>query len=298
MRAECAAVDITGVRAEVTRMARLLGVSTSGYYGHVKAKRATTLTERQQRREDLTVKIVALHKDSGGTYGSPRITADLRELGDRVSENTVAAIMAEIGLTGISPRTFKVATTIVDPTASFPPDLVNRMFDQGRLDAVWTTDITYLTCGEGDMYFCAIKDEHSKKVLGWLVADHMRTEMVLDTVNRAVEARDGRCEGTILHSDRGGQYTAEEMEKVCRRNGLRRSMGETGICWDNAGAESLWSTFKHEFYYRHTYATESELVAAVDKWVHFYNTTRRHSAIGMLSPVNYEKSLTVAAKAA
>ncbi|WP_137726607.1 IS3 family transposase [Prescottella subtropica] len=249
MAAECA-------NTEITRMANLLKVSTSG-----------------------------------GVYGSPRITADLRAAGTAVTEKTVAKIMASIGIVGISPRTFKVCTTVVDPNASFPPDLVERRFDQGGIDAVWTSDITYLTCGEGDMYLCAIKDEHSKKALGWSVDDHMRTELVTDTVEKAVATRGGEVAGTIMHSDRGVQYTANAMEQACERHGLRRSMGRTGVCWDNAGAESLWSTFKHEYYYRHTFATKAELLVAVDNWMNFYNSRRRHSSIGMLSPDEYEMSL-------
>ena len=291
MAAECAT-------AAITRMARLLEVSTSGYYKHVKRSITTELTVREQRKADLTVKIVEHHRDSAGTYGSPRITADLRAGGEQVSEKTVAKIMAEIGLAGISPRTFKVRTTIVDPTASFSPDLVERRFDQGRPDAVWSSDITYLTCGQGDMYLCAIRDEHSKRVLGWSVADHMQTELVTEALAQAVAVRGGDVGGTIMHSDRGTQYTARAMAKACADAGLRRSMGATGICWDNSGAESLWSTFKHEYYYRHVFATKSELVAAVDKWMHFYNNQRRHSVIGMLSPIAYEHSLNAAAQAA
>lgn len=284
MAAECATT-------EITRMAKLLEVSTSGYYDHVNRSTSTELNTRRQRRADLTVKIITHHKESRGVYGSPRITADLRAAGTTVTEKTVAKIMASIGIVGISPRTFKVSTTIVDPNASFPPDLVERRFDQGAIDAVWTSDITYLTCGEGDMYLCAIKDEHSKKSLGWSVDDHMRTELVTTTLEQAVAARGGNAAGTIMHSDRGVQYTANAMEQACERHGLRRSMGRTGVCWDNAGAESLWSTFKHEFYYRHTFATKAELIAAVDNWMTFYNSRRRHSSIGMLSPDEYEWSL-------
>ncbi|APA94532.1 Transposase InsF for insertion sequence IS3A [Nocardia seriolae] len=288
-----------GQRFSIIRMARLLKVSTSGYYQHVKRRAATVLTPRQQRRADLTVKILDVHADSDGTYGSPRITDELRERGEIVNYKTVAAIMAEIGIEGISPRTFKVRTTVVDPTASFPPDLVARTFDQGRPDAVWTTDFTYLTCGEGDMYLCAIRDGHTRRVLGHVVADHIGSDVVEAAIEAAVAVRGGGVRGTILHSDRGGEFTAGLTAKACARHGLRRSMGATGICWDNSPAESLWSTFKHEFYYRHTFTRKAELVAAVDKWVDRYNTTRRHSAIGGISPIRYERSLeTDAANAA
>ena len=287
--AECAAHD-------VTRMAELLGVSTSGYYKHLHTLAPSEPSPRVQRRRDLEVKILAHHKASNGTYGSPRITADLRAEGERVSANTVAKIMAELGIEGISPRTFKT-TTVVDPAATFPPDLVGRCFDQGRIDAVWSSDITYMACGEGDMFLCAIRDEHSRRALGWACDDHMRTELVTTAVDRAVFTRGGRCCGTILHSDRGSQYTAHDMAAACSRHGLRRSMGATGICWDNAGAESLWSSFKHECYYRHAFATKLELIAAVDNWMRFYNDRRRHSAIGMLSPIDYEQTLKASTEA-
>ncbi|WIY03580.1 IS3 family transposase [Amycolatopsis mongoliensis] len=282
-------------RFSVRRMARLLSVSRAGYYAHAKRAAARVLTPRQQRRADLEVKITEAHKDSRGTYGSPRITAELRDQGEVVTAKTVAKIMASIGLEGISPRTFKVKTTVVDPAASFPPDLVDRLFDRGRLDAVWLTDITYLTCGEGEMFLCAIRDGHSRKVLGHSVSDRISAEMVTDAIHDAVAARGGECRGTVLHSDRGGEFTAHLTAQACFRHGLRRSMGETGICWDNSPAESFWSTFKHEHYYRHAYATKMELVAAVDNWVRFYNSVRRHSAIGMLSPDNFEQSLRTAA---
>ncbi len=289
MAAECASHD-------VTRMAQLLGVSTSGYYQHLDRLRASEPTPAVQRRRDLEVKILAHHGDSKGTYGSPRITADLHAAGDRVSHNTVAKIMVELGIEGISPRTFKT-TTVVDPCASFPPDLVERRFDQGRIDAVWSSDITYLSCGEGDMFLCAIRDEHSRRVLGWAVDDHMRTELVTTAVGRAVFTRGGSVKGVVLHSDRGTQYTSQDMAEAAATHGLRRSMGATGICWDNSGAESLWSTFKHEFYYRHAIATKAELIAAVDNWMFFYNHERRHSSIGMRSPITYERTLSVTLEA-
>ncbi len=203
--------------------------------------------------------------------------------------------MTSIGIEGISPRTFTVKTTDVDPATSFQPDPVDRHFDRDLLDAVWLTGITYLTCGQGDLFLCAILDSHSRKVLGHSISGHISAEMVTDAADAAVAARGGRCRGTLLHSDRGGEDTAHLTAKACLRHGLRRSTGATGICWDNSPAESFWSTFKHEHCYRHAHATKTELVATVDKWARFYNSARRHSATGMLSPDNDEQSLQTAA---
>ncbi|MBE1470749.1 transposase InsO family protein [Kibdelosporangium phytohabitans] len=185
--------------------------------------------------------------------------------------------MASIGLEGISPRTFKVRTTMVDRAASLPPDLVNRSFDQGRLNAVWFTDITCLSCGEGEMFLCAIRDGHSRKVLGHSVADHISAELVTTAIETAVTARGGRSRGTVLHSDRGGEHTAHLTAQMCFRHGLRRSLGATGICWDNSPAESFWSTFKHEEFYRHVYATKAELVGTPHSGCSVPTTTRSYS---------------------
>ncbi|MET3953664.1 transposase InsO family protein/transposase-like protein [Rhodococcus sp. OAS809] len=241
VRAECA-------NSAIHRMARLLEVSTSGFYKHQGRSVTTRLDERQRRRTDLEMKLLAIHRESKGVYGSPRITAELRDGGEVVTATTVVKIMRSVGSSGCPqalragryprPRTFKVRTTVFDPFASFPEDLVQRRFDQGCLDAVWTSDITYLTCGEDDMYLCAIKDEHSKKSSGGRWPITLRSELVLDALDMAVAERGGDVTGTIMHSDKGTQFTAGIMKQACERYRLRRSMGETGICWDNAGAES------------------------------------------------------------
>ncbi|BCP11941.1 hypothetical protein MINTM020_40390 [Mycobacterium paraintracellulare] len=219
--AECADHDIA-------TLTELLDVSRSGYYAWEARQRRTEPTPRQQWRRDLEVKILAHWQQSRRTYGSPRITADLHAAGVSVSVNTVATIMAEMGIEGISPRTFKAKTTVVDPAASFPPDRVGRVFDQGRLDAVWTSDITYLSCGEGDAYLCAIRDEHSRRVLGWSVADHMRTELVEQAVDAAVFTRGGAVAGTILHSDRGSQGGFNRSSQHLDRGGVRQWRRRTG----------------------------------------------------------------------
>ncbi len=283
---------------EIARMARLLEVSRAGYYRWKHTQHRETPLPSEQRRADLDAKILTFHKTSRGTYGAPRITADLLEEGSSVSRNTVAKRMRDLGICGVSPRLFKVVTTITTPGVRYPDDLVQRRFDQGGLNMVFTSDITYLRIGEGEAYLCAIRDEHSGRVLGYSLADHVRTELVLDALRDTVRTRHGNVEGTIFHTDRGVQFNDYRTVAMCENVGLVRSMGRTGSCFDHASAESFWSIFKHEYFYRHVFSSMEELKRGVDSYIYFYNHRRRYSKIKNVSPITFELSLSNTAKAA
>lgn len=282
----------------ITRMTRLLEVSRSGFYKW-RATQAAGPTPAQQRRAAIDVKVKAFHDASDQVYGAPRILADLRENGEVISRKTVAAAMRRQQLAGISPRQFTPVTTVVDIDAHRPKDLVERRFDRGELDKVWTSDITYLATDEGWLYLCAVRDGCSRRVLGWAVEDHMRTDLVESALSMAVTMRSALPDQVIFHADRGTQYTSGQLARFARRHDIAQSVGRTGVCWDNAQAESFWSTLKSEFYSRYTWPTKKTARLAVGDWIErVYNRRRRHSKIGMISPVEFENRHTQPAQAA
>ena len=281
----------------VGRMCELLGVSRSGWYGW-RTRRVGPPGQRAARRADLAVKIRVAHDASDGVNGAPRITADLREAGEVVSCKTVARIMRDNGIRGISPRPWRPVTTIPDAATHHIPDLVERRFDQGALNRVWTSDITYLKTDEGWGYLAAVRDGHSRRVIGYAFSDRLHTDLVEQALRRAVLFRDPPLgpDGVIFHADRGCQYTSTQLAAVADEVGVRLSVGRTGVCWDNCQHESFWSTLKTEFYNRHSFATRAAAITAVTGWIeNVYNRRRRHSALGMQSPLAFEQQHTHAA---
>ena len=282
----------------IKRMCELLEVSRSGFY-QWRASRDRGPTPSQRRRAALDAKVAASHAGSDGVYGAPRVLADLRAAGERVSRKTVAASLRRQRLAGISPRTFAPATTVVDLDAPVPKDLVGRRFDTGALNRVWTSDITYLRTGEGWLYLCAVRDGCSRRVIGWAIDEHLRADLVTSAVAMAVAMRGGLVDTVTLHADRGCQYTSGQLARFAREHNLARSVGRTGVCWDNAAAESFWATLKVEFYDRYLWPTRAAAKLAVGDWIErVYNRRRRHSALGMISPVEYENRSTQTAQAA
>lgn len=279
---------------KVKRLCRVLGVGRSGYNTWVKA--AAARAARQAADAQLAGQIRAAHADSRGTYGVRRIHAELAEQrqiegAGPVNHKRIERVMREQRIAGRHRRR-RVATTVPAPAAGRVPDLVERDFAASGPDQKWCGDITYVPVGEsGFVYFATVIDLYSGRLVGWSVAEHMRAELVHSALAAAVAARGGDVDGVIFHTDRGSQYTSFLVAEYCRDQGIRRSMGRRGVCWDNAAAESFFSTFKLETLHdleTRRFADVAQARREIFRWVAFYNHRRRHSRADYLSPVDYE----------
>jgi putative transposase len=263
---------------------RLLGVSRSGYYEWA----ANRPSARALQDAELIERIRAIHKDNLGVYGSPRIHADLRLAhGVRVGRKRVERLMRQAGISGMVRRK-RGRTTISVPGVRVADDLVERQFRPAAPNQLWVADITYLRTWEGWLYLAAVQDAYSRAIVGWSMTEHMRAELVVDALQMAVARR--RPEpGLIHHSDQGSQYVSLAFGQAAREAGIARSMGSRGDAYDNAVAESFFATLKKELVHRRSWPTRRELTSEVFEFVEaFYNTTRRHSTLGYLSPAQYE----------
>jgi len=264
---------------------RLLGVSTSGFYewlGRPESPRAL-------RDKELTKMIREIHEQSRGTYGWPRIHAELTlGLGEQINHKRVARLMRAAGIQGLYRRR-RHGCTIRNPADPLADDLVNRRFAVDEPDRLWLTDITEHPTLEGKVYCAAVMDAFSRRIIGWSIADHMRVELVIDALGMATLRRKPQDGGTILHSDHGSQFTAWAFGKRLEAAGILPSMGTVGDCYDNSMMESFWGTMQLELLDSCTWNTRAELANAMFEWIEcWYNPKRRHSRVGMFSPAEFE----------
>jgi putative transposase len=265
----------------IATMCRLLGVSPSGYYAWVKRQPS----RRAQSDTTLMAEIRTAHAGSRGTYGAPRVHAELAAEGIRVGRKRVARLMSQAGLAGVSRRKF--VTTTVRGDGRQAPDLVERNFTAEAPDRLWVADITYVPTWAGFLYLAVVLDAFSRRVVGWAMATTLASQLVLDALNMALLTR--RPSGVIHHSDQGSQYTSIAFGHRCREAGVRPSMGSVGDAYDNAMCESFFATLECELLERCRFKTQAEARSAVFAYIEgFYNPRRRHSSIGYLSPADYE----------
>jgi transposase InsO family protein len=265
---------------------RALGVSQSWFYKW--NNRAPTA--REQRRARLDEEIQRHFEASGGTYGSPRITQDLRAEGWRISENTVAKRMAELGLVGRKLKKPRSLTRQGRRPAA--PDLVGRKFTAVAADVLWVGDGTMIDTDEGPLYLATVEDLFSRRLLGYAMSEHHDAALTVASLQMAVTIRGGDVDGVIFHSDRGSEYTAARYQAECRRHGVVQSMGRVGCALDNAASEAFNSTLKVEYVYRQRFRTRAEARLKIATWItDFYNTRRRHSANEGLPPITFERQM-------
>ncbi len=273
-------------RGTVKRACELLEVSRAAYY-----ESRQVPSRRQLDDEELTRRIEAIHDESRGTYGWPRVQRSLRREGVHVSGKRVARLMRQRGLIGRCRRRW-TKTTVSDPQVS-AVDLVKRVFGPGsvELDRVWVSDITYVWTWEGWLYLATVVDLASRRVVGWAMADHLRAELACDALRMAVESR-RPDPGLIFHSDRGTQYTSREFTDLLAEHEMVQSLSRPRQCWDNAVAESWFATLKLELIDRRSWATRAQARRAVFEFIEvFYNRRRLHSSLNYMTPVEYEATM-------
>jgi putative transposase len=266
-------------------LCRTLLVSASGFYAWCRRG----LSPRAREDAILKVEIRAAHAASHRTYGSPRILADLKSNGQRVGRKRVARLMREEGIEGQRKRRFRTTT---DSRHSHPvaANHLNRDFSASAPNEVWVSDITYIWTREGWMFLAAIMDLFSRRVVGWSMDSHIDQTLVLEALGMALRTRQPKP-GLLHHSDRGVQYAGADYQEQLRKFGIVCSMSRKGDCWDNAVAESFFSTLKSELVHRVDYVSRSQAKASVFEYIEtFYNPRRRHSALGYLSPVEHERA--------
>jgi putative transposase len=263
-----------------------LGVSPAGYY----AWRDRPASARAQQQQVLLVEIRAIHAEFKARYGSPRVHAELAARGHDCCVNTVAKVMREGGIAAKTARKFRCTTTDSDHDLPVADNLLDRQFDPAAPNESWVADITYIPTREGWLYLAAVEDLYSRRVVGWAMAEHMESRLVVGALAMAVERR-LPDEGLLAHSDRGSQYASEHYQLLLARHGITCSMSRRADCWDNAPMESFFASLKKELVHGADFATRAEARAAIFEYIEvFYNGQRRHSSLGYVSPAEYEQA--------
>jgi transposase InsO family protein len=269
-------------RYPVATMCRLLDLSSSGFYAWTKRPPC----ERECADAQLLERIVQIHQHSRGTYGRPRIQAELRAQGINVSGKRVARLMHQAGIVGVGRRRW-ISTTQREPTSQPAPDLVQRHFSAPALDTLWVADATYVPTWAGFLYLAIVLDAFSRRIVGWCMDSSLHTSLMQRAVEMAYGQR--QPEQVIHHSDHGSQYTSIAFGQRCKELGVVLSMGSVGDCFDNAMAESFFATLECELLDRCTFKTHEEAKMAIFDFIEgWYNPQRRHSSLGYLSPVQFE----------
>jgi putative transposase len=270
----------------ISRLCSVLGVTRQGFY----AWRRRGPSGRQLGDDELKRLIVSIYDGSLQTYGAPRVQLDLAEDHDvRVGRKRVARLMRDLGLQGVSRRGKRVRTTVADERQPPAPDLVERRFVAERPNQLWLADVTYVPTLEGYLFLGVVIDMFSRKIVGWSMRDDLKAELVVDALAMAVTRRRPPA-GLVHHSDRGSQYTSLAFGRTLRESGLIASMGSRGDAFDNAACESVISTLKVEWIKRHRYQSRDQARLSIFQYIEtFYNPRRRHSALGGISPDDYER---------
>lgn len=267
-------------------MCDALSVSPSGYY----AWRSRPESPRKSANRALLVDIQRVHARHRERYGAPRIHAALRAEGQTVSRRRIERMMRHHGIRARVPRRYRVCTTDSKHSLPVAPNLLDQNFVADRPNQVWLADITYIPSAEGWLYLAVILDLFTRKVVGWAMRDHMRAELTIAALTMAIQRRRPRA-GLIHHSDRGSQYAAGAYRDILRAAAITQSMSRKGNCWDNAPMESFFASLKKELVHGADFATRAEARAAIVEYIEvFYNTKRRHSSLGYVSPAEYERT--------
>ena len=265
-------------------LCEVLGVSPAGYY----AWRSRPESRRSAANRELVDDIKRVHRDVCGRYGSPRIHVELKAQGRGASCGRIERLMRQHGIRAIMARPWRVRTT--DSCHDFPiaPNLLDRDFSAAAPNRIWLADITYVETDQGWLYLATVMDLYSRKIVGWAMCDHLRTDLPLAALRMAISAQRPGA-GLIHHSDRGVQYASEDYRTVIRSAGFQALMSRKGNCYDNAPMESFFHTLKTELVHHRHYATREEAKRDIFAYIEgFYNRTRRHSAIGYISPIEME----------